>query len=358
MTTMNSMQVQSSRRKPLEDEYLFQILELCVSIYGKAAQIYQELGRNSQGVGISTFWANMSIDINQQALYWKKMEELAKRGLATQTLDKPREAVADLKSIDSQLAVLMNSMPANDEEGIPDAFLLAYAVEFHLLSQTLEVLDGAILRLTKTEVPRKSYKEHLDNFVRGFARQFGSVPHLCLARSLQRMYTLNKSVADYSMLDPTSGVLNRKGLEKSIYPLASLAQRNKYPIAVLMISIDNIDELYDALGCEEGDRVVRSIASGFKPIMRTSDVVGRYDYRAFLLFLPQVKQQFLHDIAERIIETLHTRTPCVFKFSLSVGGAYGALGGGLWKVVEDLVQKAEYCLSRARLLKNQKIVIE
>jgi hypothetical protein len=41
-----------------------------------------------------------------------------------------------------------------------------------------------------------------------------------------------------------------------------------------------------------------------------------------------------------------------------VGGAYGSLGGGLWKVVEDLVQKAEYCLSRARLLKNQKIVIE
>jgi diguanylate cyclase (GGDEF)-like protein len=194
-----------------------------------------------------------------------------------------------------------------------------------------------------------------------------NVSYAALAESLDRLHKANRELLDREKSDIPVTVPNLKETLRTIRPLASLAQRNNYPIAVLLVSIDNIDELYSDQYYEGADKAVNAIFSIINSATRDSDVVGRYDFRTFVVYLSNVKQTFLNTISRRLIKHIFIREIPGFTASMSIGGSYGRFREDLRKEsnnyilrkeLNNYIKKAADCLARARMATTNKVLIE
>jgi diguanylate cyclase (GGDEF)-like protein len=168
----------------------------------------------------------------------------------------------------------------------------------------------------------------------------------------------NRFLSEQNTTDPLTGLFNRNGFRQAILPTAMAAHRNDFTVGIMMISVDNLQELYASLGCEEGDQAVKDLAELLRESVRLSDVLGRHSFSVFYVFFPKVRQQFLHTMASRIIQNIEIRAPWVPRATLSIGASYAPLKGDAEQALERLFEKASDCLHRARLSRTNRVVIE
>jgi diguanylate cyclase (GGDEF)-like protein len=101
---------------------------------------------------------------------------------------------------------------------------------------------------------------------------------------LSKIYTENLSqIAIYDML---TQVYNRALLDSILYKSAKYAKRHKLPISIIMLDIDNFKSINDTYGHLEGDRILKTVASIIKSLIRESDYIFRYGGEEFLILLP------------------------------------------------------------------------
>ena len=85
----------------------------------------------------------------------------------------------------------------------------------------------------------------------------------------------------------------------------ALARRKQFPLAVLLIDIDQFRELNQTLGYFSGDELLRQIAGRLSGLLRESDVLGRLGGDVFAALLPDVSEmEQAGVVARRVIETL------------------------------------------------------
>ncbi|GEM_PF-1592014 len=94
-----------------------------------------------------------------------------------------------------------------------------------------------------------------------------------------------------SMLDPLTGLDNKRALEINANTLLRLAKRNKQKAAVIFIDLDNFKPANDQYGHAFGDNVLKLFAAGLKKILRASDIKARYGGDEFVLILPSIKDE-------------------------------------------------------------------
>ena len=100
------------------------------------------------------------------------------------------------------------------------------------------------------------------------------------------------------------------------------SRRERTPIAVLYMDIDNFKRVNDTLGHAEGDRVLRTVASIIKRECGPIDVPGRYGGEEFIVVVPGSGESYALDLAERIrkgVEDEFKDTP--YKVTISIGVA-------------------------------------
>ena len=85
----------------------------------------------------------------------------------------------------------------------------------------------------------------------------------------------------------------------------SRADRNNYPISLLMVDIDRFREFNDAYGNQKGDMLLSKVAKIIKRCVRTADVVCRYGGEEFAIILPNVDSN-AEVVAERIRKEIET----------------------------------------------------
>lgn len=121
---------------------------------------------------------------------------------------------------------------------------------------------------------------------------------------------LNEQLKTRSMRDPLTGLYNRRYMEDALERAYSGAARNKTPISVMMIDLDNFKSLNDDHGHAKGDAVLRDVAAGLVGSLRPSDTVSRYGGEELFLILPdtaiadaETKAEALRIGIERLSET-------------------------------------------------------
>lgn len=86
--------------------------------------------------------------------------------------------------------------------------------------------------------------------------------------------------------DPMTKLLNRRGLERSIYSIWPYCLRQKLSVAVLMIDIDNFKKYNDSFGHLKGDECIKAVAREIKKATRRkTDLAARVGGEEFLVFL-------------------------------------------------------------------------
>jgi len=127
--------------------------------------------------------------------------------------------------------------------------------------------------------------------------------HLMLKRSdeftrrmLSNLYSEREKFSDLSMLDPLTGLYNRRGLQNKLETLFSQASGHY----VMLLDIDHFKAYNDNYGHSMGDQALVRVSAAIRDAVRSRDVVVRYGGEEFLVLMSNVKQEHAVRMAERI----------------------------------------------------------
>jgi len=92
---------------------------------------------------------------------------------------------------------------------------------------------------------------------------------------------------ELAILDRLTGLHHREYFMKRLIQEVERANRFQFPLALLMIDIDNFKLVNDMLGHPQGDAVLRIVAKLTRKEVRAIDLAGRYGGEEFIILLPE-----------------------------------------------------------------------
>ncbi|MBI5368661.1 MAG: GGDEF domain-containing protein, partial [Planctomycetes bacterium] len=108
--------------------------------------------------------------------------------------------------------------------------------------------------------------------------------------------------------DGLTGMLNHAQILERLSGELERARREEYPVACLMIDLDNLKPINDSLGHLAGDRALTEIAAVIRRECRSYDATGRYGGDEFLAVLPRCDTVCGLKLAERIRRAVGDRS--------------------------------------------------
>ncbi len=112
-----------------------------------------------------------------------------------------------------------------------------------------------------------------------------------------RLYDAARSLADR---DPLTGFFNHRFLYERLGEEVVRARRNRQPLSLLLIDVDDFKLVNDTFGHQFGDRCLVLLAEVIKSTLRASDVPARYGGDEFAVILPDTGEDAARTAAERI----------------------------------------------------------
>lgn len=116
-------------------------------------------------------------------------------------------------------------------------------------------------------------------------------------RLLSQLYAEKETYSDLSMLDPLTGLYNRRGLNNR---LQSILEKHAGSHFVMLLDIDNFKAYNDNYGHTMGDQALIRVSAAIRDAVRSRDIVTRYGGEEFLVLLTNVNQTIAMQLAERI----------------------------------------------------------
>ncbi|MGC1693790.1 MAG: GGDEF domain-containing protein, partial [Pseudolabrys sp.] len=132
-----------------------------------------------------------------------------------------------------------------------------------------------------------------------------SVAFILLAMAKERTELRHRTAA---MVDPLTGIANRRSFLQDAAQLAKRHIVNPRPIAVLLIDLDHFKSINDRFGHALGDRVLEIFTESARHSVRASDLFGRLGGEEFAAVLCDTSCDKAVAVAERIRESFARAT--------------------------------------------------
>ena len=108
--------------------------------------------------------------------------------------------------------------------------------------------------------------------------------------------------------DSLTNLLNARAFKDRGELLFQLAARQRYPVALAYLDVDNFKGINDALGHGIGDQVLQAVAATLTERARASDAVGRLGGDEFAILLAQTDlfgaRMFFNGIRDRLLQVV------------------------------------------------------
>lgn len=156
-----------------------------------------------------------------------------------------------------------------------------------------------------------------------------------------------------AMLDPLTGLYNRRFAAPQLAAVADRARVEGTPFAVMVMDLDRFKQVNDLYGHAAGDQVLVEVAHRLRANLREDDVLARIGGEEFLAILPGSGMTNARRVAERLCQVmddapirLHSGEELHVTVSIGVAVASGA--GKADMVVEGLVEQADLALLESK----------
>ena len=103
-----------------------------------------------------------------------------------------------------------------------------------------------------------------------------------------------------SMLDPLTGLYNRRFAEQRLAAEVARTQRMGHPLALVMLDLKNFSLINERLGREAGDQALREFGARMSSVIRGSDLAVRLDADRFMMILPECATEQLNRVLSRL----------------------------------------------------------
>ena len=102
----------------------------------------------------------------------------------------------------------------------------------------------------------------------------------------QELAARNVELASLAGTDGLTGLANRRRFDEEFAKLATLADRVRSPLAVILADVDQFKAYNDEFGHPAGDEALRAVAGLIRSCVRECDVAARYGGEEFAVILP------------------------------------------------------------------------
>ncbi|MFA5802506.1 MAG: diguanylate cyclase [Thermoleophilia bacterium] len=159
----------------------------------------------------------------------------------------------------------------------------------------------------------------------------------------EKSYAHSKKMEELSMTDSLTHLFNRRHFYRRIKEEMKRAKRQKHPVSLLVVDLDNLKEYNDKHGHLKGDEALRGVAQAVTASIRQDVDTGyRYGGDEFAVILPYSDEIEAAEVAERLRKTFED-----FGFegtSLSIGLAEIDFDEAL----DDFVTRADTAMYAAK----------
>ena len=125
--------------------------------------------------------------------------------------------------------------------------------------------------------------------------------HMVVDRALQVAAThMAGRLEQEAMVDPLTGLLNRRALERDVRREKARAARYGRKFSVMVIDVDGLKQVNDTEGHLAGDLYLRSLAQSLSEVLRSGDEAYRIGGDEFVIVLPETGEARAAAVAERI----------------------------------------------------------
>jgi len=119
-----------------------------------------------------------------------------------------------------------------------------------------------------------------------------------LTHQLEEINKLRADLQEQAIRDPLTNVYNRRYLAEFLDKEVARAEREKSPLSVVIMDVDNFKQFNDTYGHKCGDIVLQAIANFLVEHTRRGDVVCRYGGEEFVILMPGVTLEVGYERAE------------------------------------------------------------
>lgn len=184
---------------------------------------------------------------------------------------------------------------------------------------------GALERLVITLHDQTEQRLAVDDF-RNAAHLFEQAISEA-AEQLRALRGKEEELAQQAMLDPLTGLGNRRCFSHIMEQVINLAQGRERGFAILLVDVDHFKVINDTLGHAIGDLVLREVADRLLKGLRTSDQLFRLGGDEFVALLPEC-----HDMesAEQVAQRLLQETQRPVEVDRQALGVTISMGIALW----------------------------
>ena len=168
---------------------------------------------------------------------------------------------------------------------------------------------------------------------------------------------LREKLRRQSILDPLTGLYNRRHMEQALKREIARAGRKKSSIGLMMIDVDHFKEFNDNHGHEAGDEVLRQIGRFLNRQSRKEDIACRYGGEEMLMILPDCNLEDClsrsRDILAGIKDLQISYGEKSLQVTVSIGiGSYPENG----EEPEDIFRAADAALYRAKTEGRDRVI--
>jgi diguanylate cyclase (GGDEF)-like protein/PAS domain S-box-containing protein len=107
-----------------------------------------------------------------------------------------------------------------------------------------------------------------------------------LKRQLAENEALQARLREQAIRDPLTGLFNRRFLEETLAREIAERERDKMPLSVALLDIDEFKTLNDTYGHAVGDRMLQGLAQILQDSIRSGDIVCRFGGEEFVVVMP------------------------------------------------------------------------
>lgn len=131
---------------------------------------------------------------------------------------------------------------------------------------------------------------------------------------VQLVSSLNEAIAReraQGRVDTLTGLANRRSFDERAEALLALCRRDRLPVTIAILDLDNFKGVNDHHGHAQGDRLLHAVGEFCRETLRASDIAARLGGDEFAFLLPDTPAEG----AERVLGKLHRRIAAEPPFS-------------------------------------------
>lgn len=203
-----------------------------------------------------------------------------------------------------------------------------YAIERKRTAQALQALNGTLEQRTVE--------------LEGANARLNSVTH--------ELRNANEHLAQLILIDPLTGLLNRRGLQQALSQEIARSRREGSMLCALLVDLDDFKRINDTLGHTVGDEALVKMTRQLKASVRATDHAARIGGDEFVILLPGTRPAEGMLIAEKLrLAVSGTSIALSSLESVTVTASLGLVQVSEGTTsVEELLSQAELMLQRSK----------